>query len=174
MTHAVVSSGGFTRRSRALLLDDVEVRALFVATDTLLLAADGRIGVGPIVGRPRLNWMATGAHAPDLIIAREVDETIVVLALTPALERWTLHPSSGVVQREPLAHGRGQASGLVSVADGEWIAGFSVGDTTDLQFVEASMPDGLPVASIRLPHTLASPLRSAWIPVSQPTIPEGP
>ncbi len=53
-------------------------------------------------GEPRTIWIATGVAAPHLVHAFEAGDSVVVLALTPLLERWTLHPGAGKIQREVL------------------------------------------------------------------------
>jgi carotenoid cleavage dioxygenase len=44
----------------------------------------------------------TGVAAPHLVHAHDAADTVVLLAVTPSLERWILHPTAGTIVREVL------------------------------------------------------------------------
>ncbi len=100
--HVVVSAGALTRRSRPIAGSRHLVTDLAITRDRVVLVADGVIGVTSRAGAPRISWTSTGADAPVLVHAHDVGATIVVVALTPSLERWTLDGASATVDREVL------------------------------------------------------------------------
>ena len=100
--HVVVSAGALTRRSRPVL--DVPSRIIDLAftRDHVVLVADGFVGVASRDGEARTTWIATGVAAPHPVHAHDAGAAVALLALTPSLERWTLHPEAGNFQREVL------------------------------------------------------------------------
>ena len=100
--HVVVSAGALTRRSRPIAGSPSRVTDLAITRDRVVLVADGVIGVTSRAGEARISWTATGVDAPALVNAHDVGATIVVVALTPSLERWTLDAASATVDREVL------------------------------------------------------------------------
>ncbi len=100
--HVVVSAGALTRRSRPVLDTPDRLQDLALSRDHAIFVADGFVGVASRDGDPRTTWISTGVSAPHPVHACEAGETVVVLALTPLLERWTLHPGTGSIQREVL------------------------------------------------------------------------
>ena len=70
--------------------------------DRVVFVADGFVGVALRGRESRTTWIATGVAAPSAVHAHDAGDTVVLLALTPLLERWTLHPGAGRLQREVL------------------------------------------------------------------------
>jgi carotenoid cleavage dioxygenase len=100
--HVVVSSGALTRRSRPVAGVPGRIKDLAVTRDRVLFVADGFFGVTANDGEAHTTWIATGVDAPLLVHAHDAGETVVVLAVTPSLERWTLHAASATVHRDVL------------------------------------------------------------------------
>jgi carotenoid cleavage dioxygenase-like enzyme len=100
--YVVVSAGALTRRSRPLPDAPRRIRELAISRDHAVLVADGFVGVAPRNGELRTTWIPTGLDAAHPAHAHDVGDTVVVLALTPLLERWTLHPGAGRIRREVL------------------------------------------------------------------------
>ena len=100
--HVVVSAGALTRHSRPLIDAPARIRELVLSRDHVVLVADGYVGIARREGEPRTTWVATGIAAANLLHAHDTNDTVVVLALTPQLERWTLHHEVGSIQREVL------------------------------------------------------------------------
>lgn len=100
--YVVVSAGAFTRHSRPLLDAPDRIRDLVLTRDHAVLVADGFVGLAPRRGELRTTWIATGIAAAHPVHAYEAGDVVVVLALTPLLERWTLHPEAADIQREVL------------------------------------------------------------------------
>jgi carotenoid cleavage dioxygenase len=100
--HVVVSAGALTRRSRPIDGAPNRVTDLAITRDRVVFVADGFIGVTSRGGETRISWTATGVDAPVLVNAHDVGATVVVVALTPSLERWTLDVASATVEREVL------------------------------------------------------------------------
>lgn len=115
--YVVVSAGALTRHSRSLLDTPAPVHDLALSSEHAVLVADGFVGVAPREGDLRMTWIATGTAAAHPVHAYESHDIVVVLALTPLLERWTLHPHAENIQREVLdstprhfAHGGNQGA----------------------------------------------------------------
>ncbi len=100
--YVVVSAGALTRRSRPIAGSPNRATDLAITRDRVVFVADGSIGVTPRAGEARISWIATGVDAPILVNAHDVGATVVVVALTPSLERWTLDVASATVDREVL------------------------------------------------------------------------
>ena len=100
--HVVVSSGALTRTSRPIPGAPSRLTDLAITTDHVVFVADGFVGVMTRDGEARITWITTAADAPNLVHARDAGGTIVVHALTPALERWTLHVATATMRREVL------------------------------------------------------------------------
>lgn len=100
--HVVVSAGALTRHSRLVLDTPSRIADLALTSDQVVFVADGFVGVAPRDGEARPTWIATGFAAPHPVHAYEAGDTVVLLALTPSLERLTLHPGTGNLQREVL------------------------------------------------------------------------
>jgi carotenoid cleavage dioxygenase-like enzyme len=127
--YVVVSAGSLTRRIWPLLGAPNRVTDLAISGDHVVFVTHGFLGVGARDGETT-RWIATGADAPALVHAYDAGDGVVVLAVTPSLERWTVHAGSGAVHREVLDP-RPRRSALVGPAHGErpqfvWTCG---GDT---------------------------------------------
>lgn len=101
-SHVAVSAGAFTRHSRPVPDCPSRIQDLALSSNHAVFVADGVVGVTPRDGQHRATWIATGVAAPQPLHAHEVGDTIVMLALTPLLGRWTLHPATGDIRREVL------------------------------------------------------------------------
>ena len=100
--HVVVSSGALTRTSRPIPGAPSRLTDLAITSDHVVFVADGFAGVASRDGEARITWITTGVEAPHLVHARDAGDTIVVHALTPSIERWTLHAATATMQREVL------------------------------------------------------------------------
>jgi carotenoid cleavage dioxygenase-like enzyme len=100
--HVVVSSGALTRTRHDLTGPHAPISDLAISRDGIVFAADGFVGFGTRCSDSHVTWIATELNAPNLLSAHDVENTIVVYTLTPALERWALHPASATVHREIL------------------------------------------------------------------------
>jgi carotenoid cleavage dioxygenase-like enzyme len=100
--HVVVSVGALTRRSRPVLDTPSRIKGLALSCDHAVFVADGFVGVASRDGEARTSWVATGVAAPHPVHAHDAGDAVVLLAVTPSLERWTLHPDSGTIAREVL------------------------------------------------------------------------
>jgi carotenoid cleavage dioxygenase-like enzyme len=100
--HIVVSAGAFTRRSRPIEPVATRVSGLVLSRDHVVFASSGAVGVRARDGEVLVAWISTEVDAPALIHAHDVGDTVEVLALTPSLERWTLHAASARARREVL------------------------------------------------------------------------
>lgn len=100
--HVVVSAGALTRHSRPVLDTPNRITDLALTYDRVVFVADGFVGVASRDREPRTTWIATGIAAPSAVHAHDAGDAVVLLALTPLLERWTLHPGAGSIQREVL------------------------------------------------------------------------
>ena len=100
--HVVVSAGALTRRSRPVLDAPSHIKGLALSRDYAVFVADGFVGLATRDGDARTSWVATGVAAPHPVHAHEAADAVVLLAVTPSLERWTLHPDSGTIAREVL------------------------------------------------------------------------
>ena len=100
-THVVVPAGALTRRSRAIDAPP-RIQGLAIGSDHVVFVADRVVGVAPRDGDMHTTWMPTDIAAPWPIHTHRAGNTIILLALTPALERWILLPDGGVIEREVL------------------------------------------------------------------------
>jgi carotenoid cleavage dioxygenase-like enzyme len=100
--YVVVSAGALMRRSRPLLDTPERVHDLAISRDHTILVADGFVGVVARNGELRSTWIPTGVEAAHPVHAHDAGDSIIVLALTPLLERWTLLAKAGTMQREVL------------------------------------------------------------------------
>jgi len=100
--HVVVSPGAFTRRIRSLDGAPGVVKQLTTTRDHVVFATDGFAGVTTLDVEAAITWIPTGVEGALLIHAHDSDDEVVVLALTPALERWTFNAASATVCREVL------------------------------------------------------------------------
>jgi carotenoid cleavage dioxygenase-like enzyme len=100
--HVVVSSGALTRRNRPIVDPPNRVHDLAIAGDHVLFAADGFLGIGARDRETDVHWITTGIETPELVHAYAGDDDIVVVILTPSLERWAIRPESMSIDREVL------------------------------------------------------------------------
>lgn len=101
-TYVVVSAGALTRHIRPLPDTPARIHDLALSRDHVVLVADGFVGVAARGDEPRTTWIDTGIAAPHLVHAHDTGGTVVVLVLTPLLERWTLRTGAGGIQRDVL------------------------------------------------------------------------
>ena len=101
-SYVVVSAGALMRRSHPLLGTPARVHDLVISRDHAIVVADGFVGVVPRNGELRSTWIPTGIEASHPVHAHDAGDSVIVLALTPLLERWTLHLEAGTIQREVL------------------------------------------------------------------------
>jgi carotenoid cleavage dioxygenase-like enzyme len=99
--YVVVSAGALTRRSRPIAGANRPVD-LAITGDHVVFVADGFVGVAARDSDAAINWITTGTAAPLLVHANDAGDSVVALAVTPSLERWTLHPASGAIHRDVL------------------------------------------------------------------------
>lgn len=97
--HVVVAAGAQTRRGRPIVDAPSRIEGLALGSDHVVLVADGVVGVASRVGELRPTWISTDLTAVRPISVHLVGDTVVLLALTPALERLTLHPQSRRFER---------------------------------------------------------------------------
>ncbi len=100
--YVVVSAGALTRQSRPLLDAPEPIQDLVISCDHAVFVANGYVGVASRNGERRTTWIPTDIAAAHSVHAHDAGDTVIVLALTPLLERWTLHTEAGTIQREVL------------------------------------------------------------------------
>jgi carotenoid cleavage dioxygenase len=100
--HVVVSSGALTRRNRAIVDAPNRVHDLVIAGDHVVFATDGFLGIGARDLEAAVHWMPIDVRSPALVHAHDGDNSLVVVVLTPSLERWTIDPVSMSIDREVL------------------------------------------------------------------------
>ncbi|MEO8266069.1 MAG: carotenoid oxygenase family protein [Ilumatobacteraceae bacterium] len=135
--HVVVSSGALTRMSRPILAAPSRVKDLAVTRDRVVFVADGFAGVTARDGEASTTWITTGVDAPHLVHAHDVGDTIVIHAVTPSLERWTLHSTSATMRREvidptPRRFARTSDRAIDAEPQFLWTAGHETADKYDL------------------------------------------
>lgn len=170
--HVVVTSGALTRHSRPLLDAPNDVADLAITRDHIVFACDGFIGVTSREREARITWIVTGVAAPVLVHAHDVADAVVVHALTPSLEQWTLHIGASTVH---CRIGASQPGDLAFVADDSrpgdadagWLVGFvheGSSDWTDLVVLDAADISRPIVAAVRIPRRTPEGLHITWIP----------
>ena len=100
--HVVVPPGALTRRSRSIIDAPAPVHGLAIGGDHVVFLADGVVGVAARDGDLHASWRPTGVAAPWPVHTHRAGDAIVLLALTPLLERWTLHPDVAAIERSVL------------------------------------------------------------------------
>ena len=128
--HVVVSAGALTRHNRPLLDTPCRIEGLALTRDHVVLLADGCVGVAAREGAALTTWIATHVAAPHPVHAHESGDNVVLTALTPSLERWTMHAGSGITQRDVLDETPWRAAHVVDVVDGVPRFVWTTGDTT--------------------------------------------
>ncbi len=98
--HVVVSSGALTRTSRPILEHRTGSRIwrspATASCSWPTASSVSRLATARVASRGSRPVL----DAPDLVHAHDVGDTVVVYAVTPSLERWTLHPASATVHRD--------------------------------------------------------------------------
>jgi carotenoid cleavage dioxygenase len=100
--HVTVSSGALTRRIRPITDASHDVTDLAITRDHIVFVADGFVGVTSQDNETRITWVATGVDAPALVHAHDNADAIVIHAITPSLERWTVDTAALNVRRDVL------------------------------------------------------------------------
>src|SRR4051794_22547605 len=100
--HVVVSAGALTRQARSIPDAPGRITDLALSPDRVVYLADGFVGVASRHREPHTTWMATGVRGVSAVHAHDSGDDIVLLALTPSLERWTLRPSARQLRRDVL------------------------------------------------------------------------
>lgn len=99
-SHTVVTADALTRSGRTIVDAPRRITDLALSCDKVAFVAPGFVGITPREGEARTTWIATNAPAPHPLHAHDAGETVVLLCLTPLLERWTLHAGTGTIVRE--------------------------------------------------------------------------
>lgn len=100
--HVVVSAGALTRRSRTIVEAPRWIRSVVVGSDHVVFVADGVVGIATRVADARTTWVSTRCAAPRAVHTYGTNSSIVLLALTPQLERWAFHLDTGTFDRSTL------------------------------------------------------------------------
>ena len=135
--HVVVSSGALTRTNRPIVGAPNRIKDLAITRDRVVFVADGFAGVTSHDGEARATWITTGVDAPHLVHAHDAGDTTVIHAVTPSLERWTMHAASATMQREvidptPRRFARTSGHGVDPVPRFLWTTGHETADKYDL------------------------------------------
>lgn len=171
--HVVVPSGALTRRSRQVVGATARIRGLALGVEHVVFVADGSVAVAARDGELAEVWVPTGAPAPSPVHTHRIDDSVVLLVVTPLLERWVVHTTAGVVEREVLDPSPG---GVLFVAapqrsdplDHGWLIGFvhhPSAPTAELRVCAASDVADV-AAAAHVPHPLPRELRCTWIPAA--------
>jgi carotenoid cleavage dioxygenase-like enzyme len=100
--HVVVSSGALTRRHRPIVDPPNRVIDLAIAGDHVLFATGGFLGIGARDLETGVHWIPIDVGSPALVHAQATDDSLLVVVLTPSLERWAIDPASRSIGREVL------------------------------------------------------------------------
>jgi carotenoid cleavage dioxygenase-like enzyme len=135
--HVMVSHGALTRISRAIAGAPQRIKDLAITRERLVFAADGFVGVTSRDGDAHTKWITTGVHAPYLVHAHDAGDAVVIHAVTPALERWTMHAASATIHREvldqrPRRFGRTSDQPIDTVPRFLWTTGDGTADKHDV------------------------------------------
>jgi carotenoid cleavage dioxygenase-like enzyme len=175
--HVVVSAGAQTRTTRTITAAPARVEDLAITRDQVVYVANGFIGVTNRAREANTTWLPTGVDAPRLVNAHDDGDTVVVLALTPSLERWTLAPASSTpVAREVLDPTPQQFVATARLGPGGWLVGYvhdPSTDRTDIVVRDAADITLPTVATVRIPGRIPRGLHATWIPDQQTSNNEG-
>ena len=166
--HVVVSAGALTRTTRAVASAPAPVNDLAITRDRVVFVANGFVGVTSRAREASTTWLRTGVDAARLVHAHDVGDAVVVVALTPSLERWTLAPGSSLtITREVLDPAPQHFVADARPRQGGWLVGYVYDVSTDR--TEIVVRDGgkitVPaVATARIPGRIPRRLRALWIP----------
>lgn len=124
--HVVVPAGALTRRFRPIADAPARVEGLAIGRNHAVYLADGVAGIAPLDGDRRTTWTTTDAAAPHPVHTYRRGNTVVLIGLTPSLERWSFHHDRGI-ERDVLdptaphfAHTGGGIHGTQQIV---WTAG---------------------------------------------------
>ena len=169
----MVSAGALTRTTRTIAAAPAPVNDLAITRDRVVFVANGFVGVTSRAREANTTWLPTGVDAARLVHAHDVGDTVVVLALTPSLERWTLTPASSLtVAREVLDPAPQHFVATARLADSGWLVGYVHDESTDRTdvVVRDAADITLPaIATVRIPGRIPRGLHATWIPDPQPT-----
>ena len=101
-SHIIVTAGALIRSGRPIIDVPRRITDLALTADRVVFVAPGFVGIAPRTGEARATWIPTDAPAVRPVHAHDADDTVVLLALSPSLERWTLRWGAGSVEREML------------------------------------------------------------------------
>ena len=170
--HVVVSAGALTRTSRTITAAPAPVNDLAITCDRVVFVGNGFVGVTSRAPQANTTWLPTGADAARLVRAHDDGDTVIVIALTPSLERWSLTPApSPTVTRELLDPTPQHHVTTAGRSDGGWLVGHvhdASMDQTDLVVRDASDITLTPVATVRIPGRVPRRIHTTWIPDTQP------
>jgi carotenoid cleavage dioxygenase-like enzyme len=175
--HVVVSAAAHMRTTRSIGAAPLPVNDLAITADRIVFAANGFVGVTSRAREATITWLPTGADTVRLVRAHDVGDTVVVLALTPSLERWTLAPaSSPAVTREVLDPTPQHFVTTAGLVDGGWLIGFAndaASDRTDVVVRDAADITLAAVATGRISGRIPRNLHGVWMPHPQTVDDEG-
>ena len=169
--HVMISAGALTRTTRTIAAAPAPVNDLAITRDRVVFVANGFVGMTSRAPEANTTWLPTGVDATRLVHAHDVGDTVVVVALTPSLERWTLTPaSSRAVAREVLDPAPQHFVSTARVRQGGWLLGYVHDESTDRTdvVVRDAADITLPVvATVRIPGRIPRGLHATWIPDPQ-------
>ena len=169
--HVVVSAGALTRTTRTIAAPPVPVNDLAITRDRVVFVANGFVGVTSRDREANITWLPTGVDTARLVHAHDGGDTVVVVALTPSLERWTL-ASTPAVAREVLDPTPQHFVATARLVEGGWLVGYvhdASTDTTDVVIRDAADITLPAVATVRIPGRIPRGLHATWIPDPQLT-----
>ena len=173
----MVSAGALTRTTRTIAAPPAPVNDLAITRDRVVFVADGFAGVTSRAREANITWLPTRVDEARLVCAHDVGDTVVVAALTPSLERWTLAPaSSPAVAREVLDPAPHHYVTTAGPHQSGWLVGHIHDESTGLtELVVRDAADiTLPaVVTVRVPGRIPRGLHTTWIPDPQDTNTEG-
>lgn len=97
--YVAVSRGALTRRSHAIVDSPARIVDLAATPTHLVFGAKGFVGLSPRDGAP-VSWIAIGTGSFTLVRAEDDGDQVLVHALTPSLERWTLDHARGLIKHD--------------------------------------------------------------------------
>jgi len=163
-THVVVSAGAFTRRCRPVLDTPTPIAHLALTGDHVVFFADGFVGVAPREGEARAAWIETGADAPRPVHAHDAGDSVVLLVLTPALERWTVQLDDRTIEREVLDPSSRRFAGEVDGGRLLELVDDPQSLTTGLCLVDAADIAAPAMSTARFVRPIPLDLDCTWIP----------
>jgi 8'-apo-carotenoid 13,14-cleaving dioxygenase len=99
-SHHVISAGGMTRRSRAILHPPAPVHDLLITRDDLVLVSDGITGITALNSDEPITWYTTHTIGPGPVAAaHDHGDSVVMYVTGETLQRWTLGPGTRCAHR---------------------------------------------------------------------------